>query len=331
MRWGVLGAADIALRKVIPGMRKARGAQVHAIASRDAARARAAADACGAPQAYGDYEALLADPEIEAVYIPLPNHLHVPWTVRALEAGKHVLCEKPIALTAAEAATLIAARDRSGRGALEAFMVRQHPQWLRARHLVREGALGEARLVQACFAYVNEDPANIRNRADAGGGALFDIGCYALVFARFLFGAEPLRVAAFADRDPASGVDRLTGGLADFGGGRLLNFTVATRLSGHQRVQILGDRGRIEIPVALNAPPDESCRLLIDRTGAIDGGGVSVEHTEPCDQYALQAETAMRVFRGEEPAEFPIEDAVANMRAIDALFRAAASGAWEAV
>ncbi len=331
MAWGVLGAADIALRKVIPGMLRAPGVRIAAIASRDAAKAQRAADQFAIPTAHGSYEALLADPSVEAIYNPLPNHLHVEWSVKALEAGKHVLCEKPIALTAAEAERLVAARDASGRVVLEAFMVRQHPQWLRARELVRTGGIGAVSLVQATIAYMNRDPDNVRNQVDIGGGGLYDIGCYPVALARFLFGAEPTRVAALIDRDPTMKTDRLTSGLVDFGEGRQLVFSSATQLIPYQTVEILGDGGRIEVPIALNAPPNESTRVVVDRTGAFDGSGITVEIMPPCDQYGLQAELAMAIFRGEQPAEFPIEDAVANMRVVDALYRAGASGNWEAV
>ncbi|MEJ1159286.1 Gfo/Idh/MocA family protein [Prosthecomicrobium sp. N25] len=331
MAWGVLSPAGIAVNKVIPGMLKSPGVRLAAIASRDAGRARAAADRFGVAKAYGSYEELLADPEIGAVYNPLPNHLHVPWSVAALRAGKHVLCEKPIALTAAEAADLVTVRDETGRQVLEAFMVRQHPQWLRVRDLVRDGAIGDVRLVQTTLSYFNVDPANVRNKADIGGGALYDIGCYAVLLSRFVFGAEPRRAVSLVDRDPDMGTDRLTSGLVDFGEGRRLAFSTATQLVRAQRMEIFGTTGRIEVPVALNAPQDGTTTILVDIGGAIDGSGIRSETLPACDQYMLQAETAMRVFRGEEAAEFPIEDAVANMRVVDALYRSGANGSWQDV
>jgi predicted dehydrogenase len=330
MAWGVLGAADIALRKVIPGMLTADDVEIVAIASRDGAKAREAADRFGIRKSHGSYEALLADSAVEAVYIPLPNHLHVPWSIRALEAGKHVLCEKPIGLTAAEAEALIAARNRSGKQVLEAFMVRQHPQWLLARDIVRSGLLGTVRLVTATIGYYNRDPANVRNIADIGGGALYDVGCYAIVFGRFLWGAEPSRVAALIDRDPDMGTDRLTSGLVDFGGGRQLVFSVSTQLCRYQTVQAFGEEARLAVPVSLNAPPEDAMHVLVDRTGAFDGSGIETHELPPVDQYARQAELATAVFRGAR-AEFPIEDAIANMRVVDALYRAGESGRWETV
>ena len=187
IRWGVLGGAKIAIAKVIPAMQRAAGCEVVAIASRDGGRAGRVAADLGVPKAYGSYEALVADPDVDVVYIPLPNHLHVPWTTRAAEAGKHVLCEKPIALNAAEARTLLDVRDRTGVRIQEAFMVRTHPQWVRAKALVDGGELGVVRTMSGFFSYYNVDPANVRNVAEWGGGGLLDIGCYLVNTARFIF------------------------------------------------------------------------------------------------------------------------------------------------
>jgi predicted dehydrogenase len=327
--WGVLGVAKIATVKVIPAMQRGALTRIAAIASRDAARAAEAAAALAIPKSYGSYEDLLADPDIEAVYNPLPNHLHVPWTIKALEAGKHVLCEKPVALTADEAKLLIAARDRSGCQVAEAFMVRHHPQWLRARALVREGRIGEVRAIQTFFSYYNDDPGNIRNQAGIGGGALYDIGCYALVTARFLFEAEPVRLIATIDRDPALGVDRLTSGLVEFPGARHLTFTCSTQASPHQRVTVVGTRGRIEIDIPFNADPTAPSRIRIDDGRDLTGGGQVAEAMALCDQYTLQGDAFSRVIRGEAALDFPIEDAIWNLRLIDSLFRSAGSGRWE--
>ncbi len=329
--WGVLGAARIAKVRVVPGMKGSPLLDVRAVASRDGAKARAAAAEMGLARAYGSYEELLADPEIEAVYNPLPNHLHVPWTVKAMEAGKHVLCEKPIALTAAEAEQLLAARARTGRLVAEAFMVRFHPQWLRARQIAREGGIGEVRSIATQFNYNNPDPANIRNMADIGGGGLYDIGCYAILTARFVFGAEPVRAVSLIDRDPATKVDRVSGGLVDFGGGRQLTFTVSTQTALSQRVQIFGGKGRIEIPVPFNPTPGQESSIVVDDGRDLYGGGARTETFAPCDQYGLQGEAFARAVRGVEALAYPIEDAIANMRAIDALYRSAETGGWERV
>ena len=326
--WGVLGAANIGLEKVIPGMQRGRVSHVDAIASRDLAKAQAAASALGIARAYGAYEELLADPAIEAVYIPLPNELHVPWTIRALEAGKHVLCEKPIALDADEAQALVAARDRTGKLVAEAFMVRHHPQWRRAREIAHSGAIGEARAIQTFFAYRLLDADNIRNKPP-GGGALYDIGCYAILTARYVFGAEPTRVMASLDIDPKFGTDRLASALIEFPGGRRLTFTCATQLPNCQQVTIVGEAGRVEVAVPFNALVDRPMRIVIDSGVDLVGGGAKVEEFPLCDQYTLQGDAFSRAVLGEAPLEFPIEDAIANMRVIDAAFRSAKSGAWE--
>jgi predicted dehydrogenase len=327
--WGILSTAKIGTVKVIPAMQKSPWIEVRAIASRSEAAARDAAGALGIPRAYGSYEALLADPEIEAVYNPLPNHLHVPLTLQAAAAGKHVLCEKPIALTAEEGSKL---RGAAGKvHVMEAFMVRFHPQWLRVRELVRGGKIGELRAVQVFFSYFNDDPGNIRNQADIGGGALYDIGCYGIVSGRFLFEAEPRQVVALVDRDPAMRTDRTTSALVDFGGGRQLSFTVSTQCVPYQRVQVCGTRGRIEIQIPFNAPQGEATRIFTDDGSALDGASIATEVLPPCDQYTLESEAFSRAVRGEIPLPYGVDDALMNMRIIDALFRSEQSGRFERV
>ena len=260
--WGVLSTAKIGTEKVIPEMLASPMVELRAIASRSLPSAQAAAQRLGIPQAYGSYEELLADPAIEAIYNPLPNHLHVPLTLQAAAAGKHVLCEKPFALSAAEAQTVQIAASRVH--IEEAFMVRHHPQWLRARELARAGRIGTPRAVQVFFSYFNDDSANIRNQAAIGGGALYDIGCYAVLAGRYLFEAEPLRAVSLVDRDPAMGVDRLTSALLDFGAGRQVSFTVSTQSVPFQRVQVVGTRGRIELFIPFNAVRGGQMRLAVD-------------------------------------------------------------------
>jgi predicted dehydrogenase len=326
--WGVLGVAKIGVEKVIPAMQLGALSRVDAIASRDLAKAQGAAGALGIARAYGSYEELLADPAIEAIYNPLPNELHVPWTLRALEAGKHVLCEKPIALDAAEAEALLAARARSGKHVAEAFMVRFHPQWRRAHEVAHSGEIGALSAIQTFFSYHLLDSTNIRNKPP-GGGALYDIGCYAILTARYIFGAEPTRIVASMDVDPAMGVDRLVGALAEFPGGRHLTFTCATQTSPHQRVTIAGDKGRIEIAIPFNAPPDRPTHITIDSGADLFGGGARREEFATCDQYTLQGDAFSRAVLGLEPLAYSIEDAIANMRVIDAIFRSARTGGWE--
>ena len=328
VRWGVLGAAHIAVKKVIPAMQRGEWSEIAAIASRDLSKAQQAAAALGIPKAYGSYEELLADPEIEAVYNPLPNHLHVPWSVRAAEAGKHVLCEKPLALDAAEARQLLAARNRCGVKMGEAFMVRTHPQWLRARELVRDGRIGELRAVMGFFSYFNRDPANIRNVREWGGGGLFDIGCYPINTSRFIFGEEPRRVIALLEHDPEMHTDRLSSAMLDFPSGQAV-FTCSTQLVPYQRMQICGTRGRIEVEIPFNAPPDRACRICLDDGSDLFGVGIQTETFPVCDQYTIQGDLFSQAVRGEGEVPVPLEDAVRNMAVIDALFRSAQSGRWE--
>lgn len=328
--WGVLSTANIGLAKVIPAMQRGQWCDMRAIASRSLPEARAAADKVGIPDAYGSYEELIEDPRIEAIYNPLPNHLHVPWTLKAAQAGKHVLCEKPFSMDAREAEQL---REVAGRvHIMEAFMVRFHPQWLRARELVRDRqAFGELRTVQCFFSYFNRQSGNIRNRTDAGGGALYDIGCYPIVAGRFLFEAEPLRVLALAERDPDFGTDRTMSALLDFGGGRRLDFTVSTQSTPYQRVQAVGTQQRVEIEIPFNAPPNQATRLFVDNGKALGGASAVAETIPPCDQYTLQGDTFSRVVRGEIALPYGIDDAISNMRVIDALFRSERTGGWEPV
>jgi len=327
--WGVLSTAKIGLVKVLPAMLKSPYLEIRAIASRSKPGARKAADALGIRDAYGSYEELLADPEIEAIYNPLPNHLHVPLTLKAAEAGKHVLCEKPIALTAEEARRLRAVAGKVL--IMEAFMVRFHPQWLRARELVRQGQVGTPRVVQMLFSYFNADPKNIRNIADIGGGALYDIGCYAILAGRYFFEAEPIRVVALVDRDPELGTDRLSSALLDFGAGRHLDFTVSTQCATFQRTQILGPKGRIEIQIPVNAPQGAKTRLFLDDGSALDGSSVRTETLPESDQYLLQGEAFSRAIRGEIKLPYGVEDAICGMRVLDALFRSEKSARFEVV
>ena len=328
VRWGILSTAKIAVKKAIPGMQKGEWSEVTAIASRDRRKAEDAARALGIARAYGSYEDLLADPQIEAIYNPLPNQLHVPWSIKAAEAGKHVLCEKPLSLTVAEARKLLAVRDRMGVKIGEAFMVRTHPQWLRARELIVSGRIGQLRSALGFFSYFNSDPANIRNIPECGGGALMDIGCYPIGTSRFMFGEEPSRVLGLIERDPQMKVDRLTSAILDFPSGQS-TFTCSTQLVPYQRSHLLGTRGRIEIEIPFNAPNDRPCRILIDDGRDIFGTDITTEDFPICDQYTIQGDVFSRAIR--EGAEVPVslEDAVKNMAVIEAIFRSGDSGRWE--
>jgi predicted dehydrogenase len=323
VRWGVLGTARIALNKVIPAMRHAPHARVDAIASRDEVRARTAAAAAGIPRAFGSYSALIDDPGIDAVYIALPNHLHAPWTIAAAHAGKHVLVEKPIALSANGTFPIIAARNQTGVRIQEAFMIRCHPQWTTTISMVRGGQIGAVRAVHVFFGYRNLDPANIRNIPACGGGALMDIGCYMIHVARWIFDAEPLAVHAIVDRDPQFGIDRLTSMLLDFGGGRHATGTCATQSVPYQRVEIIGETGRIEIHIPFNAPHDRGCSILLDDGSDLRGGGIRAIEFPATDQYTVQAELFSRgILEGTAPL-LTLEDSLGNMKVIDHVRRPA--------
>ena len=307
IRWGVLGVAKIATTKVIPAMQLASNLEVAAIASRDLNKARAAAEQLGIPQAYGSYEELLKDPSIDAIYNPLPNHLHVPMSIRAAEAGKHVLCEKPIGLSVAQTRELIAARDKAGVKVGEAFMARTHPQWLRAAELVRAGSVGELRVVSGYFSYFNRDPQNVRNIADFGGGGIMDIGCYPITLSRMIFAAEPLRVHAFLDRDPEFKTDRLASVILEYPQGHA-TFTCSTQLVPYQKMHIFGTTGRIEIEIPFNAPPDKPTRIFVND---------EVEEFPVCDQYTIQGELFSRAILENTEVPVPLEDALKNMAVIE--------------
>ena len=323
VKWGIISTANIGVAKVLPGMLKSKDLEIVAISSRKLKTAQEWAGKLGIPKAYGSYEEMLADPEIEAVYNPLPNHLHVPLTLAAAKAGKHVLCEKPIAITAAEAKQLKKIRNVH---VAEAFMVRHATQWIAARDLVKKKKIGEVRAIQVLFSYFNRDPKNVRNMADIGGGGLLDIGCYPITVSRFIFDGEPKRVTATIDRDPKFKVDRLAGGLADFGDGRHLSFTVSTQLAPYQRVNIMGTKGRIEIEIPFNAPPDKPNRYFVQGMEMNEGEWTALPVS---DQYQLQAEAFGRVIRKKQKPAWGVDDAIQNMKILDALFRSEKSGKWE--
>lgn len=327
VRWGVLSTAKIGREKVIPATQRSQFGTVVAIASRDLSRAKAAAAELGIERAYGSYQDLLSDKNVDAVYIPLPNHLHVPWSQRALKAGKHVLCEKPIGLSVAEAEQLAgAAAARPRLKIMEAFMYRFHPQWLKARQFVREGRIGRLRTIQAFFSYFNDDASNIRNHRDMGGGALLDIGCYPISLSRFIFDAEPDRVLGQIERDPNTEVDRLTSGVLEFFQGTA-TFTCGTQLMPYQRVHIVGTSGRIEIEIPFNAPSDQPCRMWVQ---LLTPRGTPTEEIrcDTCDQYTLQADAFARAILDDTEVPTPLADAVANMRVIDRVFASAKTNAW---
>lgn len=326
VRWGIISTAKIGTKQVIPAMQQGKHCEVTAIASRDLARAQQVAQQLGIPQAYGSYEALLADPNVDAVYNPLPNHLHVPLSIQALQAGKHVLCEKPIALSSEEAQSLVdAAQTFPELKVMEAFMYRHHPQWQRARELVQDGQVGELRTIQSFFSYFNDDPDNIRNDASIGGGGLMDIGCYPISLSRFIFDAEPQRVLGLVEYDPRFKTDRIASVILDFGCGTS-TFTSSTQMAPYQRVNIFGTTGRVEIEIPFNAPPDRPCKMWHQ----YDGETVQIE-LEMCDQYTIQGDLFAQAILNNTPVPTPLEDAVANMRVIEAIVRSSQDGVWAGV
>ncbi len=321
IRWGVISTADIGMSEVLPAMQKGKFSEVTAIASRRLVKAQQAAQQLGIGKAYGSYEALLADPEVEAVYIPLPNHLHVPWSIKALEAGKHVLCEKPLGLDKADALRMLeAARRHPKLKVMEAFMYRHHPQWKMAQQLVKNKEIGEVRSIHTFFNYYLTDPGNVRNMADIGGGGLLDVGCYAVSLSRLIFGSEPRRAFAVLDLDPQFKTDRMTAGTLEFDQG-IATFTCATQLSNFQQVNILGTEGRVELEIPFNAPIDQPTRVNL-----YNANGKRPYEIDICDQYTIQGDLFSYAILEDQPVPTPLEDAIANMAAIDALFESARSG-----
>jgi predicted dehydrogenase len=326
VRWGVLSTAKIGTIKVIPAMQRGQYSEVTAIASRDLEKAQASARQLGIPQTYGSYEELLADPEVDAVYNPLPNHLHVPWSIKALEAGKHVLCEKPIGLSSAEGQQLLeASKKHPTLKVMEAFMYRHHPQWQRAKQFVKEGKIGELRTIQSFYSYFNTDVNNIRNNADIGGGGLMDIGCYNISLSRFIFDAEPRRVFGIVEFDPIFKTDRIASAILDFGRGTS-TFTCSTQLVPYQRANIFGTEGRVEIEIPVNTPPDKPCRIWHQY-----GSQTEEIEFEICDQYTIQGDLFSQAVLKNTPVPTPLEDAVANMKVIEAIVESGRSGKYQAV
>jgi predicted dehydrogenase len=329
VKWGILGAAGIARKHVVPAMSDCELSEVTAVASRSLAKSQEFAKQFSIPKAYGSYEELIADPEIEAIYNPLPNHLHVEWSVRAASRGKHVLCEKPIARSVAEARRLLEAQQQYGVKIGEAFMVRTHPQWLRVEEIVRSGRIGKLRSAVGLFSYFNVDPENVRNIADLGGGALLDIGCYPVKCSRFIFGDEPVRVFACIERDPSFKTDRLTSAILEFPTGQSI-FTASTQLVYYQRMQFLGTEGRVDIEIPFNAPIDKPCRVFVDDGKNLYAGASQITESFPiCNQYTIQGDLFSKAVRGEGEIPNPMEDAFLNTAVLEALFRSAESGNWE--
>ena len=323
IRWGILSTAKIGVVKVIPAMQQGKHCDIAAISSRDLNESKRVASTLGIPKAYGSYEELLSDSEIDSVYIPLPNHLHVAWAIKALEAGKHVLLEKPVGLSSKQAESLIqVSKGKPQLKIMEAFMYRHHPQWQKAKKLVEDGHIGKLKTIQSVFSYYNTDPNNIRQNPDFGGGGLMDIGCYCISLSRFIFGQEPKRVNGIVEFDPIFKTDRMASGTLDFSTGTS-TFTCSTQLMPFQRVNIFGEKGAIEIEIPFNAPPDKPTRLWLN----------TKEKTEEitfdiCDQYTIQGDLFSKAILDNSQVPTPLEDALNNMLVIEAVFKSSESGEW---
>ena len=323
LNWGILSTAKIGIEKVIPAMQQGKLSEIVAIASRTHESAREAAKNLKIPKAFGSYQDLLDDTSIDAVYIPLPNHMHVPWTIKALAANKHVLCEKPIALTATEAKELLKETEKFPHlKVMEAFMYRHHPQWIQALELINGGVIGMVKTVHSFFSYYNDDPENIRNKVDIGGGGLMDIGCYCISLARLIFDEEPQRVFGKIEYDPGFETDRICSGILDFVQGTS-TFTCSTQLVPYQRVNVFGTKGRIEIEIPFNAPPDKPCKMLFQNNEIIEEIEIEI-----CDQYTIQGDLFSLAVLKNEKVPTPIEDAVENMKVLEAVIQSAEKEEW---
>lgn len=326
VRWGILSTAKIGTKKVIPAMQKSPIGDVVAIASRSKEAAQKAADELFIPKAHGSYEELLADPEIDAIYNPLPNHMHVPWSIKALEAGKHVLCEKPIGLSSKEGELLLEAAEKHPQcKVMEAFMYRHHPQWQKAKELVEQQAIGKLRTIQSFFSYFNDNPEDIRNQSEMGGGGLMDIGCYPISLSRWLFQSEPQWVFGTVEFDSRFKTDHMASAVMEFEAGTA-TFTCSTQLAPYQRVHVFGERGKIEIEIPFNAPPDRPCLIWVEREGEREEIELPI-----CDQYTIQGDLFSQAILDDTPVPTPLTDAIANMRTIEAIFASAETGSWKSL
>jgi predicted dehydrogenase len=329
IKWGVLSTANIAIRKVIPAMQQCEFAEIAAIGSRSLEKAKTAAKELSIPKAYGSYEDLLSDPEIDAIYNPLPNHLHGGWSIRAATHGKHVLCEKPVAKNRAEVRIIREARDRYKVKIGEAFMVTTHPQWLRTREIVASGRIGKLRSIAGFFSYFNNDPTNVRNVEEFAGGALMDIGCYPIKTSRFIFGDEPVRVVGCVERDPVFKTDRLTSAIMEFPQGQSI-FTCSTQLVPYQKMQFFGTEGRVDIEIPFNAPPDKPTRIFVDSGKDLYAGASQIVESFPiCNQYTIQGDLFSKAILEDTEVPNPLEDSLQNMAVVDAIFHSAKSNTWE--
>lgn len=326
VKWGVLSTAKIGVQKVIPAMQKCTNLEIIGIASRNEKGAKEVADNLGISRSYANYDALLNDPDIEAVYNPLPNHLHFEWTKKAIEKGKHVLCEKPMTMTKAEISELISLRDKHRVKVGEAFMVHTHPQWVDTVKRIQSGALGKLRACQGFFSYYNADPKNIRNILEFGGGAMWDIGCYPIHTSRFVFNEEPKKVISLIERDPKLKTDILGSVILDFPSGQCA-FTISTQLVPNQRMTFFGEEKKIEVEIPFNAPNDRKCRISLN-DGDLFQSNKEIFEYDICDQYEIQGAIFSDAILSNKEVPVSLEDAYKNASIIDAIFESERTGSW---
>ena len=314
VKWGILSTATIAMEQVIPAMLGCAHCDIIAIASRSEEKAQEGASKFKIPNFYGSYQQLLDDKEIEAVYIPLPNHMHVPWAIKTLEAGKHVLLEKPAALSSIEAQTLLdESKKHPQLKIMEAFMYRFHPQWVKLKELIADGSIGELKTIQSSFSFFEDDPNSIVNNKEMGGGSLMDIGCYPISLSRFLFDAEPKSVSANIEYDPVFKTDILASGIMEFEKGSS-SFFSATQVADNQNVKIFGTKAFIEMEIPFNPPTDIKSKIIINRDGAKE-----IIEFDICNQYTIQADLFSLAIIKDKPVPTPLQDAVNNMKIIEKL------------
>lgn len=326
VKWGILSTAKIAVEKVIPAMQKGSNIEIVGVASRDISKAQQVAKDLDIPKYFGSYEELLNDPEIVAIYIPLPNHLHYEWTKKALQKGKHVLCEKPMTLRTKEIKELIEIRDRNSLVVGEAFMVHTHPQWIDVLERIRKGELGTLRCIQGFFSYHKTDPENIRNIFEYGGGAMWDIGCYPVHISRYVFGEEPVRVLSLVDRDPQMKIDRLVSVILDFPSGQS-TFTVSTQLVPFQTMVFHGEKKKLEVDIPFNAPNDQKCRIIVDE-GDLFGSDRNELLYDICDQYTIQGELFSKAILKDSEVPVSLENAMHNVKVIESIFKSEQVKSW---
>ena len=324
VRWGILSTAKIGRKNVIPAMQQCTQAEVKGIASRNLEDAKNTANELGIPLAFGSYQAMLESPEIDAVYIPLPNHLHLEWILKSLDAGKHVLCEKPLVLKTQDIDAIREKAKEKGRKVGEAFMVKTAPQWLKAKEIIQSGSIGRLKSIHGFFSYFNDDPKNIRNNPAYGGGGLWDIGCYPITLSRFILEEEPLVVFGVAEKDPDFQVDRVFSGLLSFPS-CASTFTASTQMVPYQRMQFFGTEKMLELQIPFNAPIDAPSLILL-HSGSKEDADAEQIIVPASNQYTIQGDAFSRAIMENTDVPVSLQDTLDNTKIILALLESASSG-----